>query len=104
MRNLPKILSDDEVRPLLTATSRAERDLRDHMVILLALTTGLRVGEVVALNVADVKNGKGVKSLVTLRPETTKGKKPGEVAVPEKVRRKLVAYLSWKVERGELLT
>jgi site-specific recombinase XerC len=101
MRNLPKILTDDEVRRLLAITSRAERDLRDHMLLALALTTGLRVSELVALDVGDVRNGKGVKGLVTLRAETTKGGKGGEIVVPEKVRRKLVAYLAWKAERGE---
>jgi site-specific recombinase XerD len=69
--SIPKTLTDDEVRRLLAITSRAERDLRDHVLLELALTTGLRVSELVALNMADMKNGKGVKSLVTLRAETT---------------------------------
>ena len=61
------------------------------------------MSELVALDVGDLKNGKGVKTVVTLRPETTKGSRPGEVVLPEKVRRKLVAFLGWKEKRGDLL-
>jgi integrase len=50
-----------------------------------------------------VRNGKGVKSVVELKPEHTKGGKGGEIVLPERVRRKLVAFLSWKKDRGELL-
>jgi len=102
MKDTPKILTDDEVRRLLTATSRAERDLRDHMLLALALTTGLRVSELVALNVGDVRNGKGVKSIVELR--VTKGDRPGEIVIPEKVRRRLVAFLGWRAEQGETIS
>jgi site-specific recombinase XerC len=51
-------------------------------LILLAVSTGLRVSELVALNIGDVRNGKGVRSVVTLRTETTKGKKGGEIVLP----------------------
>ena len=68
-------------------------------VPLLALTTGLRVSELVALNVGDVRNGKGVKSIVTLR--VTKGDRPGEVVLPERTRRKLGTFLVWKQRRAE---
>jgi site-specific recombinase XerD len=83
----PKTLTDSEVRSLLATTGRSERDLRDHLLVLLAFTTGLRVSELVALDIGDVRNGKGVKSVVELRAETTKGDKGGEVVIPEKVRR-----------------
>ena len=92
----PKVLTDDEVRRLLAATSRADDDLRDHVLLLVALTTGLRVSELTALNVGDIRNGKDVRSIVTLRPETTKGGKGGDVVLPERVRRKLVTFLRWK--------
>jgi integrase/recombinase XerC len=100
-KSTPKTLTDNEVHTLLAATGRAERDLRDHILLLLAVSTGLRVSELTALNVGDVKNGKGVKSIVTLRPETTKGKREGEVVLPERVRRKLTSFLTWKERRGE---
>jgi integrase len=99
----PKVLTDDEVRRVLAATGRADDDLRDHVLLLVALTTGLRVSELVSLDVGDIKNGKGVKSIVTLRAHTTKGGKGGDIVLPEKVRRRLVVYLAWKERRGEAL-
>jgi site-specific recombinase XerC len=103
-KSTPKTLSDVEVRQLLTVTSRADRDIRDHVLLLVAVSTGLRLSELVALDLADVMNGRGVKSLVTLRAETTKGKRGGEIALPEKVRRKLVTYIGWKKDQGEDLS
>jgi integrase/recombinase XerC len=102
-RTTPRTLTDEEVRRVLAATARSEADLRDHVLLLLAVSTGLRVSELVALDISSVRNGKGVKSVAELRAEHTKGGKGGEVVLPEKVRRKLVALLAWKADRGELL-
>ena len=100
-KSTPKTLTDAEIHELLVTTGRAERDLRDHVLLLLAVSTGLRVSELVALNISDIKNGKGVKSIVELRAETTKGKRPGEIVIPERVRRRLARFISWKMEHGE---
>jgi integrase/recombinase XerD len=101
IRSTPKTLTDAEVHALLAATSRAERDMRDHVLLLVAVSTGLRVSELVALDIGDVTNGKGVRSVIELRPEHTKGGKGGEIVLPERVRRKLAGYLVWKQRRGE---
>jgi site-specific recombinase XerD len=93
-RSTPKTLTDAEVRQLFVTTERTECDLRDHVLLVLALTTGLRVSELVGLNLVDIRSGKGVKTVVTLRPETTRGRKQGEVVVPERTRRKLVGYVA----------
>lgn len=104
MKQAPKTLTDAEVRALLTATGRApERDMRDHILLLLTLKTGVRVAEATGLNVGDVRGGKGVRTIVPLRPETTKGNKPRDIIIPESTRRKVAAYLSWKEKRGEPL-
>jgi site-specific recombinase XerD len=42
-----------------------------------------------------------VRSVVTLRTETTKGKKGGEIVLPEKVRRRVSAFLGWKKDKEE---
>lgn len=101
--NTPKILTTTETTKLLTETGRHEDDLRDHVLFGLALGCGLRLGELVGLNVGDIRNGKGAKSVIGLRPAITKGSKPGDVAVPERVRRKLRRFLSWKGLRGQSL-
>ena len=97
----PTTLTDAEVRAILDATSRADGDYRDHMVLSIALGTGLRVSEIVALNVGDVRNGKGARGLWVLRPETTKNDAGGTVGLPDKLRRKVSRLLKWKVEQGE---
>lgn len=97
----PTVLTDAEVRALLEATGRAEQDLRDHLIIAVALGTGLRVSEIVALTIADVSNGKGARGIWTLRPETTKGDRGGEIALPDRLRRKVSRFLRWKAESGE---
>jgi len=99
----PTTLTDAEARALLDATGRADDDYRDHMVISIALGTGLRVFEITSLSVGDVRNGKGAKGLWTLRPEATKGNVGGTVALPDKLRRKMSAFLTWKTEQGEPL-
>jgi integrase len=97
----PKTLTGQEQLRLLRETVRRPEDLRDHILFAMALGTGLRVSELVALNVGDVRNGKGAKGLVTLRPETTKGNKGGEIALPERLRRKVSRFLKWKQDRRE---
>jgi len=99
----PTTLTEAETTALLQATARAESDLRDHLLLSIALGTGLRVNELVSLNVGDVRNGKGAKGVWTLRPHTTKGGVGGEVALPDRLRRKVSRYIKWKAERGECL-
>lgn len=100
-KTTPKVLTDDEVKRILAATARADADLRDHVVLLLALTTGLRLAELVALDVGDLRNGKGVRTVVPLR--VTKGGRPGDMVLPERTRRKVAIFLTWKAKRCELL-
>ena len=99
--NPPKTLTDAEVKTILDATVRADRDFRDHMILSLALGTGLRVSEIVGLDVGDIVNGKGVKGIWELRPEITKRNKGGTVRLPEKLRRKLARFINWKKLRRE---
>jgi len=97
----PVTLTDAEVAALLGATGRVEADLRDHVLLALALGTGLRVSELVALDIGDVMSGKGVKGIWTLRAETTKGDRGGIIALPERLRRKVSRFVRWKREHGE---
>src|SRR5712692_1364491 len=47
----PQTLTQDEQKAILRATTR---NLRDHLIYSLALGTGLRLAEIVGLNVGDV--------------------------------------------------
>ena len=86
---------------LLRETARNHNDFRNHMLFSMALGTGLRVNELCALEIRDVRNGKGAKGVIELRKETTKNKKGGQIVLPERLRRKMARFLKWKIERGE---
>lgn len=72
----PRTLSDAEQLKLLKISGAKRDDFRDHMLLSLALGTGLREMEIVALNVGDVTDdpwlGK-VKRMIQLRVFANKG-------------------------------
>src|SRR2546427_10933020 len=66
----PQTLTHAEQRAILRAT---RRNLRDHLIYSLALGTGLRLAEIVGLDVGDVYMPEGKpKNRVRLRPEIAK--------------------------------
>ena len=109
----PKTLTDAEQALLLRASGEHRDGFRDHMIFSLALGTGLREHELLALDVGDVLadpdagNGNAVRRRIILRtfkgcrressPETQ------EVLLPDSVRVKLGQFLRWKKQQGESL-
>jgi integrase len=66
----PTTLTQAEQRNILRATAK---NIRDHTIISLALGTGLRLGEIVGLNVGDVFNGNGrPRTRIRIRAEIAK--------------------------------
>ena len=64
------------------------------MLISLALWTGLRLAELLGLNVGDLSpDGRRIRRRVTLDPATTKEDLPGEVFLGPKLAGKLRGYL-----------
>ncbi len=64
----PKVPSDREQAQLLAATGQRRGAFRDHILLSLALGTGLREHELVALDVGDVMDSDGkVRRRVDLR-------------------------------------
>jgi len=77
----PQTLSRAEQRVILRATIR---NLRDHLIYSLALGTGLRLAEIVGLNLGDVYTPEGrPKNRVRLRPEIAKNGRAGDVFLPD---------------------
>src|SRR5262245_4547199 len=75
---------------------------RDHGLYSMALGTGLRLAELLGLDVGDVSpDGREVRTRVTLDPATTKGGRRGEVFLPKRLIPKLRAFLVWKVAHRE---
>ena len=60
-RPVPRTLTEQEQLSLLRETGRTVDDFRDHIIVALALGSGLRVGELVALDVATSATAKGSK-------------------------------------------
>lgn len=80
MRLCPPTLTAREQRALLNA-SRAHA--RDHALFSLALGTGLRLAEIVGLDVGDVFESGKPRQRVLLRPEIAKRGRAGDVFLPD---------------------
>ncbi len=97
----PSTLTSNEQRRLLAATSQGEAHLRDHMLLAVALGTGLRLHEILALNVGDVARDGTPRSRVRLR--VAKGGRTADIFLPRRLQTKLRKFLAWKARGGESL-
>ncbi len=105
-RKPPRTLTEVEQAKLLKATGEHRDGFRDHVLFSLALGTGLRESELLALDVGDVSaDGKKVRRRVELRvfKRASADPAPQEVFLPDAVLYKLTKYLTWKAGRGESL-
>jgi integrase len=97
----PPTLTADEQKLILRVTAK---HARDHLIISMALGTGLRVGEIVGLNVGDVFTSDGTpKTRVTVRREIAKGGRAGDVFLPDRLVPKLKRFWTFKTKRDESL-
>ena len=97
----PTTLTADEQALILRVTAA---NLRDHVIFSLALGTGLRLAEIVGLNVGDVYGSGGVpKARVRVRAAIAKGGRAADVFLPDRLVAKLRKFWAWKQRRGESL-
>jgi site-specific recombinase XerC len=97
----PGTLTADEQQRLLAATA-GDDAFRDHMILAVALGTGLRLHELLALNVGDVAIPDGTpRSRVRLR--VAKGGRTSDIFLPRRLQTKLQRFLIWKRRGGESL-
>src|SRR6266704_4255854 len=95
----PQTLTHSEQRAILRATAR---NLRDHLIYSLALGTGLRLAEIVGLNVGDVYTPEGKpKNRVRLRHEIAKNGRAGDVFLPDALMAKLRRFWRHKAAKRE---
>jgi integrase len=97
----PTTLTTDEQRLILRATAG---NVRDHVIVSMALGTGLRLAEIVGLNVGDVFAPDGMPRVrVRVRKEIAKGARAADVFLPDRLVAKLKRFWRWKRGRGEEL-
>jgi integrase len=86
----PPTLTKAEQETLLRVSSMHHRD---HLIFSLALGIGLRLSEIVGLNVGDVFTADGQpRSRIRLRKEIAKGGRAGDVFLPDALGPKLARF------------
>ncbi len=107
VRRAPRTLTAREQKALIRVTGEHRAGFRDHVLFSLALGTGLRAHELVALDVGDVfDDGGRVRRRLALRVFKGDGRGDDdgqEVLLPEGLRAKLAKLWAWKVGEGESL-
>lgn len=106
IRQAPKTLTDVEQATLLRVTGERRDGFRDHMLFSMALGTGLREHEIVALDVGHVIDEDEVRRRIVLT--TFKGSDRStdthqEVVLPDLLRHKLAKFIKWKQREGEAI-
>ena len=102
-----KYLKEEEVKRLRTLleekaivalSKRQKKAIRDWMLIDLALSTGLRVGEISSLKLKDIYLDKEGSQLCVRKAKANKSRL---VAIGDKLRKHLKQFIAWKKQGGE---
>lgn len=89
-----RTLTPRELRRVLDHVAARKHAPRNRLMLLLTHWAGMRVGEVAALRVQDVReNTGGVRPEIRLRAEQTKGHHARVVFVGERLRKEIASYL-----------
>ena len=90
-----KTLNQSEIDMVLRYINTKQKySIRNRAILLTSCWSGMRVGEIAALRVCDVRNEDGtIKSEIRLSASQTKGNKGRVVFVNEKLRTELATYL-----------
>jgi len=89
-----KTISDIEISKLLSAAK--DRDIRDYTMILLALSTGLRVSELVGLYIEDVAPFGEVSTVLSIPSRIGKNGKKRQIPINDDIRNHLSKFLHTK--------
>ena len=90
-----KTLTPAEIEQVLNYIGTRQFPLRNRVMLLAGLWSGMRVGEIASLTLGDVRNkDSSIRAEVRLTAEQTKGRQPRTVFVPQKLQNELAAYLS----------
>lgn len=84
-------LSSEELADVLVALSRKDSGLRDAALMVLGVTTGFRISELLSLKIRDVTHGGSLNSHVRIPQSRMKGKKRSRSALLAPVARDYLA-------------
>ena len=97
----PQTLTQEEQKLILRYT---DQHTRDHLIFSMGLGTGLRLSELVGLNVGDVYRADGApKARIRVRHEIAKRGRAGDVFLPDRLVPKLRRFWRYKQKQGERL-
>ena len=89
-----KTLTQEELQQVLAYIATRSYALRNRVMLLTGMWSGMRVGEIASLRIGDVMNANGtVKAEIRLTADQTKGRHPRTVFLPQKLRDELQVYL-----------
>jgi len=90
-----KVLTRDEIKRVMRIAETGNNGHRDKVALSLSIMAGMRVGEIAALTVGDVRglDGKAV-SVINLSKHQTKGNRARRVFVSDELRKLLNQYLT----------
>lgn len=90
-----KVLTKDEVRRVLRIAETGSHGQRDKLALALSIMGGMRVGEIAALTLGDVRglDGRAV-DIIHLAKHQTKGHRSRRVFLSEELRKVINGYLA----------
>ena len=92
-----KTLTPQEIDQVLHYIASRSYAMRNRVMFLTGLWSGMRVGEIASLSVGDVRNTDGsVRAEIRLTAEQTKGRHPRTVFLPQKLRDELRVYFDMR--------
>ena len=89
-----KVLTRDEIKRVMRIADAGSNGLRDRVALSLSVLAGMRIGEIAALTIGDVRglDGKAV-DVIHLSKHQTKGHRSRRVFISDELRKILYVYL-----------
>lgn len=90
-----KVLSKEEIKRVMRIADTGRNGLRDRVALSLSIFAGMRIGEIAALKIDDVRGIDGsAVSVINLSKHQTKGNRSRRVFVSDDLRKVLNSYLA----------
>jgi integrase/recombinase XerD len=90
-----KVLTKDEIKRVMRIADIGNNGLRDRVALSLSILAGMRIGEIAALKISDVRgiDGRAVE-VINLSKHQTKGNRSRRVFISDELRKILNQYLA----------